>query len=64
MADEPDSTKPKEIRFMPGPEMWTYLGWLSRHTLLGATENEVARHVLTQRLSELRQESFKDPDKK
>jgi hypothetical protein len=61
MADEEDSDKPQEIRFMPPPQVWKYLGWLSRHTLLGKTEQEVARQVLIMKLSELRQESYKDP---
>jgi hypothetical protein len=63
MADEPDDTKDGEVRFKAGPQLWAYLGWLSRHTLLGKTHNEVAEHVLRRRLSEMREEDFKSPDK-
>jgi len=31
-----------------------------RNTVLGKTENEVAKQILTQRLSEMRHENFED----
>jgi len=49
------------VRFKPSPQVWSYLNWLSRNTLLGKTENEVAEHILTQRLTEMRQENYVDP---
>lgn len=61
MAEETESEKPQEIRFMPPPQVWKYLNWLSRHTLLGKTEQEVARQLLITKLAEMRQENYKDP---
>jgi hypothetical protein len=58
MADDED--KGGEVRFTVSGQMFRYLGWLSRNTVLGKTENEVARQVLTERLSEMRQENFRD----
>jgi hypothetical protein len=50
-----------EVRFTPPPNVWKYLGWLSKHTLLGKDEREVARQVLIMKLAEMRQENYKDP---
>jgi hypothetical protein len=52
-----------EIRFKPNLSLWRYLGWLARHTTLGRDENEVARQVLVDRLSEMRGESYHDGQK-
>jgi hypothetical protein len=60
MADESESEKISDVRFTPPPQLWKYLGWLSRNTLLGKNENEVARQVLIDKLSEMRQEDFRD----
>ena len=57
MADEPEKG---EIRFTVSGPLFAYLGWLVRNTVLGRTENDVARQILTQRLSEMRQEVFRD----
>ncbi len=65
MAEASD-VKPEEageVRFTPPPQVWKYLGWLSRNTLLGKDEREVARQVLIAKLSEMRQEDFRDPPK-
>jgi len=61
MADDSGEEKVSEIRFMPPPAVWKYLGWLSRNTLLGKTEQEVARQLLIDKLTEMRQESYRDP---
>jgi hypothetical protein len=61
MAEDSEAEKPQEIRFMPPPQVWRYLNWLARNTLLGKTEQEVARQVLIAKLSEMRQESYRDP---
>jgi hypothetical protein len=50
MADEPEVEEVKEVRFLPPPNVWKYLGWLARNTLLGKTEQEVARQVLINNL--------------
>jgi hypothetical protein len=52
-----------EVRFTPPPLVWKYLKWLSRHTLLGKDEREVARQVLITKLAEMRQEDYRDPAK-
>lgn len=58
-----DDPKKRAVRFTAEPEMWKYLGWLARHTLFGETESDVAHNILRQRLSEMRREDYKDPDK-
>jgi hypothetical protein len=63
VADTVDEEKGGEVRFTPPPAVWKYLGWLSRNTLLGKDEREVARQVLIMKLAEMRQESYRDPVK-
>jgi hypothetical protein len=58
MSDESD--KPGDVRFSVSARQFQYLSWLVRNTVLGKTENEVAKQILTQRLSEMRQESFRE----
>lgn len=61
MADDQDTDKQSEIvRFSASAQLWNYLGWLSKNTLLGKTENEVARQVLTDKLTQMRQEEYRD----
>ncbi|QKC83294.1 hypothetical protein EB232_18205 [Mesorhizobium sp. NZP2077] len=60
MSDEVDQDKSGEVRFTVSSQTMKYLAWLSRHTVLGKGENEVARQVLTQRLAEMRQEDYRD----
>jgi len=52
-----------EVRFTAPPQVWEYLGWLARNTLLGKTEQEVARQVLINKLTEMRQEDYRDRPK-
>ncbi len=40
-----------------GP-LYDYLGWLTRNTLLGKSENDVATYLLTQRLEQMRQGNY------
>jgi hypothetical protein len=65
MTDEPekqrDKDKSQEVRFTASPQMWKYLNWLSRHTLLGKNEHEVAKQVLTDKLTAMRGEEYRDP---
>lgn len=64
MADEAsEKEKPNEVRFVPSPQLWKYLGWLARNTLLGKNEHEVAKQILTTKLTEMRREEYRDPDK-
>ncbi len=62
MADESED-EVGEVRFTPPAQVWRYLGWLSRNTLLGKDEREVARQVLITKLAEMRQEDYRDPPK-
>ncbi len=65
MADAQDTEQEKGeiVRFTAPPQMWKYLGWLARRTVLGKTEHEVARQILIAKLSEMRGEEYKDPEK-
>jgi hypothetical protein len=63
MADDSDDEKVSDVRFTPAPQVWKYLGWLARNTLLGKTEQEVARQVLINTLTEMRREDYRDPSK-
>jgi hypothetical protein len=42
--------KTKPIRMTVSVRLYEYLGYLARHTMLGAKENDVATYLLTQRL--------------
>ena len=53
MPDEQEDGKTKLIRMRVSPRLFDYLTYLARHTLLGASENDVAEHVLTRRLEEM-----------
>jgi len=63
MTDEQEAEKTGEVRFTPSAQLWKYLGWLARYTVLGRTENDVARQVLTERLAQMRQEDYRDGQK-
>lgn len=60
---ESDEEKKGTVKFTTTAAAWRYLGWLSRHTLLGESESEVAKNILLQRLSEMRREEYKEPEK-
>ena len=60
MGSDAEIEDGKEVRFKASPQMWAYLGWLAKHTVLGRSEIDVARQLLTQRLAEMRQENFSD----
>jgi len=62
MADV-DEEKGEQVRFTAPPQVWKYLGWLARHTVLGKTEHEVARQLLVEKLAEMRQENYSDGQK-
>ncbi|MCG8356959.1 MAG: hypothetical protein MI920_15435 [Kiloniellales bacterium] len=61
MADDNEAIK-RDVRFSVSARLHAYLGWLAQHTVLGKTENDVAKQVLTQRLAEMRQEDYKQTD--
>ena len=62
MADG-DDDKGEQVRFTAPPQVWKYLGWLSRHTVLGKNEHDVARQLLVEKLAEMRQENYNDGQK-
>ena len=41
-------------------QLHAYLRWLSRNTMLGASENDVALYLLTQRLEEMRRRGYEE----
>ncbi len=55
-----DASKKNEIRFNVSDQQFAYLCWLKENTVLGRSEEEVARHILTQRLTEMREEGYRD----
>jgi hypothetical protein len=62
MADA-DDERGEQVRFTAPPQVWKYLGWLSRHTVLGKNEHEVARQLLVEKLAQMRQENYSDGQK-
>lgn len=58
MAEAEEGDKKGEVRFTPSQPLWEYLGWLARNTILGRNENEVAKQILTSRLSEMKKENY------
>jgi len=57
--DGGESKRGEQVRFTVSPQVWRYLTWLSRNTVLGGTEHEVARQLLVERLAAMRQEEYK-----
>jgi hypothetical protein len=60
---EVDDEKGEQVRFTAPPQVWKYLGWLARHTVLGKNEHEVARQLLVEKLASMRQETYSDGQK-
>ena len=58
-----DAPEKPEVRFNVTPRVWEYLDWLSRHSVMGKSANDIAERILIQRLAEMRQEDYKPPDK-
>ncbi len=56
MASQPKKPKTVLIRMRVSPILHGYLGVLSRTTMKGASENDVAETVLTQALEKLFEE--------
>lgn len=49
-----------EVRFTVSAQLFGYLKWLSKNTVLGKAENDVAKQVLTQALTTMRREDYRD----
>jgi hypothetical protein len=58
MASQPKKPKTVLIRMRVSPNLYAYLGILARNTILGASENDVAEYVLTQRLEQMEAEKY------
>jgi hypothetical protein len=60
MAGEPETEEKGDlVKFTASPRIWKYLGWLSRNTLLGKTEHEVARQILATKLSKMKRKKYR-----
>jgi len=59
MAEAEDG-KTKLIRMRVSPRLFAYLGVLSRTTLLGASENDVAEYLLTECLKAMLNDRYHD----
>jgi hypothetical protein len=53
-----------EVRFTVSATLYRYLGRLAEKSVLGKTENDVARQILTNTLAVMRQEDYRDTDTK
>lgn len=60
MAD--DAKGPNEIQFNVSDRQISYLVWLAENTILGRTEKEVARYLLTKLLEEMRQSGYQEDE--
>ena len=58
----PVDKNPQPLRITVSPKMREYLVWLSDNTLLGNSDNEVARYLLTKSLEEMRQNGYCEDD--
>jgi hypothetical protein len=56
MAD--GDAKNPSVDFRVSPKLYEYLGFLSRNTILGSKETDVARAVLVSRLEEMLREKY------
>lgn len=56
MADGDE--KPSSVDIRVSAKLYEYLGFLSRHTILGQKETDVARAVLTSRLEQMLKEKY------
>jgi hypothetical protein len=62
MVKGPTKKPPKDktilIRMRVSPILYAYLGLLSRKTIIGASENDVAEYVLTKQLEKMIAEKY------
>jgi hypothetical protein len=54
----PTKPKTKPFRLAVSAELRDYLGWLSRNTLLGKADTDVASYLLTQTLQGMRRDGY------
>ena len=60
MADDEEKGLP--LRITVSPRLRSYLEWLARNTMLGNSDKDVARYVLTKALEEMRQNNYHEGD--
>ncbi len=61
MTDD-ETEKERPLRIAVSPRTRAYLKWLARNTILGNSDNDVARYLLTKVLEEMRQGSYREED--
>jgi len=61
-AGAPEKEETVTIRMTVSLRLYEYLAWLKRNTMLGASENEVARYILTDALKEMRKAGYSETD--
>jgi hypothetical protein len=57
-AGPPEKEDTFLIRMAVSVRVYEYLSWLKRNTMLGASENDVARYVLTDALKAMRRDNY------
>lgn len=60
MAGAPKKPPTKTLRMRVSGRLYDYLSHLSRSTLLGASENDVAAYILTRELEKMRQSNYQE----
>ncbi|MFI4975637.1 MAG: hypothetical protein ACHP84_13940 [Caulobacterales bacterium] len=58
MAKPPNEQPTKQLELSVPAELHAYLTHLAKFTLLGASPNDVARHLLTERCDQLQREGY------
>jgi hypothetical protein len=61
-AGPPQKEETATLRMAVSARVYEYLGWLSRNTMLGASENDVARYILTESLKAMRKENYSEAE--
>ena len=61
MVDD-EAEKEIPLRITVSPRTRAYLKWLARNTILGNSDNDVARYLLTKVLEEMRQGNYNEED--
>lgn len=51
----------REFRWQLSERQWKYLTWLTKNTGLGRTEKDVAQHLLTLKIQEMRLSYYAEP---
>ena len=57
-----EEAKGLPLRIIVSPRLRTYLEWLARNTMLGNSDKDVARYVLTKALEGMRQSHYREED--